>query len=85
MAGKKKRPEPPRPVCLCGSPAVFQVQIQVQELVLERDDCRGGPHWTTRYRTGTTIETVMCQPCQSANVQIHVTASANVEKGKTTP
>jgi len=68
---------------MCGNPGAFQVQIDVQELVLDRDaGISARPYWTAKYRTGTRIESIMCQTCVRSNVQIHVTASAKVDKAK---
>lgn len=73
--------EPPRPLCSCGEPGVFQVHIDVQELVLDRDSgISSRPYWTVKYRTGTRIETIMCQNCLRANVQLQVVATAKIEK-----
>lgn len=86
MKGKKDRPDPARPLCMCGSPGAFQVQIDVQELVLDRDaGIAARPYWTAKYRTGTKIEAIMCQSCVRSNVQIQVVATAKVEKAKEVP
>jgi len=87
VRGKRKDlPEPARPTCMCGSPGSFQVQIDVQELVLDRDaGISARPYWTAKYRTGTRIESIMCQTCVRSNVKISVMASANIEKGKESP
>jgi hypothetical protein len=77
------RPDPPRPLCMCGSPGAFQVQIDVQELVLDRDaGISSRPYWTAKYRTGTKIESIMCMGCVKANVQLSVVASAKLEKAR---
>ena len=82
----KNVPEPARPLCMCGQPGAFQVQIDVQELVLDRDaGISSRPYWTAKYRTGTRIESIMCQGCVRSNVQVQVVASAKVEKGKEVP
>jgi hypothetical protein len=71
---------------MCGSPGAFQVQIDVQELVLDRDaGITARPYWTAKYRTGTRIEAIMCQSCVRSNVQLQVVASAKVEKAKEVP
>lgn len=86
MKGKKDRPDPARPLCMCGSPGAFQVQIDVQELVLDRDaGIAARPYWTAKYRTGTKIEAIMCQSCVRSNVQLQVVATAKVEKAKEVP
>lgn len=84
---KRERPaEPPRPICMCGSPGAFLVQIDVQELALDRDaGISARPYWTPKYRTGTKIETIMCGKCLQANVQLSVVATAKVEKGRPIP
>lgn len=83
---RKDQPEPPRPLCMCGSPGAFQVQIDVQELVLDREaGISSRPYWTSKYRTGTRIETIMCQKCLKANVQLQVVASAKLEKATEVP
>jgi len=87
VRGKRKDiPEPARPTCMCGNPGAFQVQIEVTELVLDRDaGISARPYWTPKYRTGTRIESIMCQGCVRSNVQIQVTASAKVDKAKESP
>lgn len=87
MKGSKKdRPDPARPLCMCGSPGAFQIQVDVQELVLDRDaGIAARPYWTAKYRTGTKIEAIMCQSCVRTNVQLQVVASAKVEKAKEVP
>jgi len=83
---KKDQPEPARPRCMCGSPGAFQVQIDVQELALERDaGITSRPYWTAKYRSGTKIETIMCEQCVRANVQLQVVATAKVEKAHKAP
>jgi len=83
---KKDQPEPSRPLCMCGSPGAFQIQIDVQELVLERDaGIASRPYWTAKFRSGTKIETIMCQQCLRANVQLQVVATAKVEKDHKAP
>ena len=78
--------DPPRPLCMCGEPGAFQVQIDVQELVLDREaGISSRPYWTAKYRTGTRIEAIMCQKCVRANVSVQVVASAKVEKGNEVP
>jgi len=80
---RKDQPEPARPLCMCGSPGAFQVQIDVQELVLDRDaGLSARPYWTAKYRTGTRIEAIMCQKCVRSNVKIQVSATATVEHGE---
>jgi hypothetical protein len=82
----REKIDPPRPLCMCGEPGAFQVQIDVQELVLDRDaGISARPYWTTKYRTGTRIESIMCQKCVRANVQLQVVAAAKIEKGKEVP
>ena len=86
MKSKKDQPEPARPLCMCGSPGAFQVQIEVQELMLERDaGISSRPYWTAKYRTGTKIESIMCQACVRSSVQIQVVATAKVEKAREVP
>jgi hypothetical protein len=86
MKRGKTQPEPPRPICACGSPGVFQVQIDIQELVLDRDaGISARPYWSAKYRHGTRIETIMCGKCVKANVQIQFSATAKVEKGREVP
>lgn len=83
---KKDQPEPARPLCICGSPGAFQIQIDVQELVLERDaGIASRPYWAAKYRSGTKIESLMCQKCLQANVQLQVVATAKVEKAHKVP
>ena len=83
MKRGKDLPEPPRPICACGSPGSFQVQIDVQELVLDRDaGIAARPYWSAKYRHGTKIETIMCIKCLRANVQIQISAAAKVENGR---
>ena len=66
---------------MCGAPGAFQVQIDVQELVLDREaGITSRPYWTAKYRTGTRIESIMCQSCVKSNVQFQVAATAKVEK-----
>ena len=86
MKSSKNLPEPARPLCACGSPGSFQVQIDVQELVLDRDaGIASRAYWTAKYRTGTRIETIMCQGCVRSSVQIQVDATAKVEKAREVP
>lgn len=86
MKKSKDRPDPPRPLCMCGAPGAFQVQIDVQELMLDRDaGISARPYWTAKYRTGTRIEAIMCQDCVRSNVQLQVVATAKVEKAKEVP
>ena len=86
MKGAKNQPEPARPLCMCGSPGAFQVQIEVQELRLERDaGIASRPYWTAKYRTGTKIESIMCQKCVRSNVQLQIVATAKVEKAHEVP
>lgn len=86
MKRAKDQPEPPRPICACGSPGVFQVQIDIQELVLDRDaGISARAYWSARHRNGTRIETIMCGKCLRANVQIQISATAKVEKAREVP
>lgn len=86
MKGAKNLPEPARPLCMCGSPGAFLVQIDVQELVLDREaGISSRPHWTAKYRTGTRIESIVCQKCVRSNVQLQVVATAKVEKAHEVP
>jgi len=79
-------PKASRPLCACGGPGVFLVNIDVQELVLDRDaGMSARPYWSPKYRTGTRIEAIMCQICVKTNVQIQVMASAKIEKAKEVP
>ena len=83
---KTKAKETPRPLCLCGEPAFFKVEINVQELELttHHDHFRGGPRqmWSPSFREATKIETVMCQSCQKGSVSLTMTASATIKEGK---
>jgi hypothetical protein len=82
----REKIDPPRPLCMCGEPGAFQVQIDVQELILDRDaGISSRPYWTAKYRTGTRIEAIMCQKCLRSNVNVQVVASAKIEKGKEVP
>jgi len=82
----KDQPEPARPLCTCGSPGAFLVQIDVQELVLDRDaGISARPYWSAKYRTGTRIESILCQECVRANVQVQVAVSAKLEKAHEVP
>lgn len=82
----KDRPEPPRPLCMCGAPGAFQIQIDVQELVLDRDaGISARPYWKPQYRSGTKVESIMCQKCVCANVQLQVVATAKLEKAAEVP
>ena len=82
----REKIDPPRPLCMCGEPGAFQVQIDVQELVLDREaGISSRPYWTAKYRTGTRIESIMCQKCVRSNVSVQVVASAKVEKGAEVP
>ena len=82
----KDRPEPARPLCACGSPGAFLVEIDIQELVLDRDaGISSRPYWKTGYRTGTKIESIMCQKCVQSNVQLQISATAKVEKAREVP
>lgn len=75
--------DPPRPLCMCGSPGHFQVSIEVQELKLERDaGIASRPYWLASHRSGTRIETIMCAACVKANVSLSLTATASVANGK---
>lgn len=86
MKKTKEHVDPPRPLCVCGSPGAFQVQIDVQELVLDREaGISSRPYWTAKYRTGTRIEAIMCQKCVQASVQLQVVASAKIEKAHEVP
>lgn len=86
MRKAKDQPEPARPLCMCGSPGAFLVQIEVDELVLDREaGISSRPYWTTKYRNGTKIQTVMCQKCVRANVQIQVAATAKLETATEAP
>lgn len=87
MKGKKtERPDPPRPLCMCGGAGSFLVTIDVQELVLDRDaGISSRPYWTAKYRTGTRIEGIMCSDCVKRNVQVQISASAKVEKAREIP
>jgi hypothetical protein len=86
MPSKEPRSEPDRPLCTCGAPGMFQVLIHVQELVLERDaGISARPYWTSAYRTGTRVDSIMCVTCVRANVQVSVTANATIEKGRVAP
>jgi hypothetical protein len=77
---------PPRPLCMCGGPGAFKVEIDVQELVLDREaGISSRPYWSAKYRTGTRIESIMCQSCVRSNVQVQVVASAKLEKAKEVP
>ena len=82
----REKIDPPRPLCMCGEPGAFQVQIDVQELVLDREaGISSRPYWTAKYRTGTRIESIMCQKCVRSNVNVQVVASAKVERGTEVP
>ncbi len=86
MKRAKDQPEPARPLCMCGSPGAFLVQIEVQELVLDRDaGISARPYWSAKYRTGTKIESIMCQKCVRSNVQLQVVATAKIEKAHEVP
>jgi len=86
MKNKKDQPEPARPLCMCGSPGAFLVQIDVQQLVLDREaGISSRPYWSAKYRTGTRIESIMCQACVRSNVQLQVVATAKVEKAREVP
>jgi len=83
MKRSKDQPEPPRPLCACGSPGFFQVHLDVQELVLDRDaGISAKPYWSARYRNGTRVETIMCGKCVKTNVQIQFSAAAKIENGR---
>jgi hypothetical protein len=83
---REDRPEPPRPLCMCGEPGAFQVQIDIEELVLDRDaGISSRPYWRAKYQTGTKIASIMCGKCVRANVQLQVVASAKVEKAREVP
>ena len=86
MKRGKDQPEPARPLCMCGSPGAFLVQIDVQELVLDRDaGISSRPYWSAKYRTGTRIESIMCQKCVRSNVKLEVSVAATVEKAHEVP
>jgi hypothetical protein len=86
MRKAKNQLEPARPLCMCGSPGTFLVQIDVQELVLDRDaGISSRPYWSAKYRTGTRIESIMCQKCVRSNVQLQVSAVAKLEKATEVP
>ena len=56
--------------------------LDVQELELDREaGISSRPYWKAKYRTGTRIESIMCQKCVRSNVQIQLTASATIENG----
>ena len=83
MKKSKDQSDPVRPLCVCGSPGAFLMQIEVQELVLDRDaGIASRPYWSLRYRSGTRIESIMCQACVRANVRLQVSAVAKFEKGQ---
>jgi len=83
---KEEKPAPARPLCSCGSPGAFLVQIDVQELVLDRDaGISSRPYWSAKYRTGTRIESIMCKDCVRANVQLQILVTAKVEKAREVP
>jgi hypothetical protein len=85
-AKRKDIPEPARPICMCGNPGAFHVQIEVTQLVLDRDaGMASRPYWTPKYRTGSRIESIMCQSCVRSNVKLQVTASAHLEKAAESP
>lgn len=78
--------DPARPLCMCGDPGSFQVQIDVQELVLDRAaGMSSRPYWSAKYHTGTRIESIMCQKCVRSNVQIQIAANAKLEKANEVP
>jgi hypothetical protein len=83
MKKPKDQSDPVRPLCMCGSPGAFLVQIEVQELVLDREaGIASRPYWSPKYRSGTRIESIMCPACVRANVQLQVSAVAKFEKGQ---
>ena len=86
----KKAPshaEPPRPRCAsCGQPGTYVVSLEVKEMKLERDAGVGSrPYWTADYRTGSKIETVLCDACQSSSVSVSTSASATMACAKEKP
>jgi hypothetical protein len=70
----------PRPLCTtCGAPAFMRVDITTRQLVLTRDaGIQAIPYWTTDYRSGMEISSVLCQPCFKGSVQVVMNVAAKV-------
>ena len=80
------RPEPPRPRCsTCGQPGFYFVTLEVKEMKLERDaGVTTRPYWTSDYRSGSKLESVLCEDCKRASVSISAAVSATLANAKET-
>jgi hypothetical protein len=78
------REDPPRPNCsTCGKPGAYFVSLEIKEMKLERDAGVGSrPYWTSDYRNGTKLETILCADCQRSNVSVTTTVSATLANVK---
>lgn len=83
MAVKRKVHDvspPPRPLCACGAEATKSVQLSVHRLKLD-NDYRGGLEWTSGH-AHTRIESVVCDDCASAKVQVDLSVKAELAQAR---
>ena len=78
------REDPARPNCAtCGKPGAYFVSLEIKEMKLERDaGVSSRPYWTSDYRNGTKLETILCDGCQRSNVSVTTTVSATLTSAK---
>jgi hypothetical protein len=81
---KTPAPEPARPRCsACGQPGAYFVSLEIKEMRLERDaGVASRPYWTSDYRSGTKLDTVLCEGCQKNHVSITTAVSATLTNAK---
>lgn len=84
MKKQAAQTEPPRPRCAsCGQPGTYFVSLEIKEMKLERDAGVGSrPYWSTDYRNGSKLETVLCDGCQRSSVSITTSVSATLANAK---
>ncbi len=73
----------PRPPCAtCGAGAICTMELEVRDLVLERDSGVGSvPYWTPSYKNLLASITIrLCGECVQNNVKVQTTVRAEVTK-----
>jgi len=69
---------PPRPLCGCGEPGVYQVTLSVRRLELDRSG-GSGLCWIGSYRsTHTNIESIVCETCLRGQIKVNVSVDASM-------
>ena len=81
---KVAQAEPPRPRCsTCGQPGFYFVVLEIKEMKLERDaGVTTRPYWTADYRSGSKLDSVLCEDCKQSSVSISTAVSATIANAK---